>query len=149
MERVELELKFKRGEISTDEYLAQSGAIERHLASQGLSLEALRAATDRGLINDWESATDEFLQSEAAADWPGGEANQAILGKILIDMGAAEYPSAENMRRAYEFMRENNLVVATPESDAFKRIDAAESRDELEKVISTLSPRANSSLFGQ
>ena len=33
--RSELELKFKRGEINTQEYLEQSGAVSDYLSSQG------------------------------------------------------------------------------------------------------------------
>jgi hypothetical protein len=125
--RAELELRFKRGEISTDEYLTASGAIERHLAAQGIDMNALREASAQQFHQSWAQATQEFLNSPAGRDWPGGEVNKVRLGQALVDMGSAESPSAENISRAYEYLRENDLLIENPEVEAHKAIASASS----------------------
>jgi hypothetical protein len=129
--RNELELKFKRGEISTDEYLSQSGAIERHLAEQGVDMEALREASGRKYEQSWEQATQEFLQSGEGRTWPGGEENKQRLGQVLIEMGLIESPSAESLARAYEYLRENDGLVPNPEVQAHQKISEATTFEEI------------------
>jgi hypothetical protein len=46
-------------------------------------------------------------------------------------MGAAESPSAESLNRAYEYMRENDMLVANPEAEAQKAISGATSFEEI------------------
>jgi hypothetical protein len=58
--KVELDLKFKRGEISTAEYLEQSGAIDSYLESQGIPLVDLQASVaekqNQRIAQSWEQA---------------------------------------------------------------------------------------------
>ena len=103
--KVELDLKFSRGEISTEDYLAQSGAIERHLEANGVSIEALQQATAERTTASWQQATQEFL---ASSDYPGGEGNLKLMSDTLIAMNAVDYPNVENLRRAYEYLKSNN-----------------------------------------
>ena len=76
---------------------------------------------------------------------------QAI-GKILLEMGAESEPSAENLRRAAEFLRETNQLVESPE------ITQRNKALEAERIISETNDKyalrdmlhgANSSLFGR
>jgi hypothetical protein len=133
--KAELELKFKRGEISTDEYLTQSGAIERHLADIGVDVNALRATTEQmqnaEFQQSWEAATTEFLQSEAGAGWPGGERNKEIIGKILVDMKKVDEPSAENLALAVEYAKENDLLVENAEAKNLEAIGEATTFEEI------------------
>ena len=88
-EKAELELKFKRGEVSSDEYLAQSGAVKNYLEAQGVPLDELRDRLQedrhREYEGSWATATTEFLQS--GNDWPGGERNKQILGMKIQELG--------------------------------------------------------------
>jgi trimeric autotransporter adhesin len=89
--RTELDLKFKRGEISTTDYLEQSGAFAEYMAKNGVPLNELKAQVEQGrtaqFTNSWAAATDTFLNSPAGADWPGGDANKEILGLKLAELG--------------------------------------------------------------
>ena len=81
-EMYELEMKMKRGEITVQQYLNQSGELARAfdtLARERLGVDPneVKAANFQ---KSWASAAEEFLDSEAGKDWPGGEANKEILG---------------------------------------------------------------------
>jgi len=138
--KAELELKFKRGELSTDDYLTQSGAIERHLAEQGVSMESLRDASANQLRASWEQATSEFQQTEEGRRWPGGPENFRKLGNLLQEMGAADFPNAENIRLAVVYLRENNLLEESPDS----KISEANSVEEIREALGR-----SSSFFGR
>jgi hypothetical protein len=141
----ELEIKLRTGQISTEQYLSESGAIERHLEAQGVSIEALKAATNERTTAGWQSATQEFLQT---SDWPGGERNRDLLGQVLIKMGAAESPNAENLKRAYQYMRDNDLLVPNAELEAVKAIGAATSPEAL-RAAAQASQGRSSSMFSR
>jgi hypothetical protein len=138
--KAELELKFKRGELSTDDYLTASGAIERHLADQGVDMEALRDASATKLRVNWEAATAEFQQTEEGRRWPGGQENFKKLGNLLVEMGAADQPNSENIRRAAEWLRENGELAGNPES----KISEANSVEEIREALGR-----SSSFFGR
>jgi hypothetical protein len=142
--KAELELKFKRGEMSTDDYLTASGAIERHLAEQGVDMEALRDASASKLRQSWEEATQEFQQTEEGRRWVGGKSNFERLGKLLIEMGASEYPNVENLRRAAEYLRTNDLLESNPELEAVDKIQNANSAEEIRAALGR-----DSSFFGR
>jgi len=135
--KAELDLKFKRGEISTADYLAQSGAIEEYL---GVSAEDLRAAatekSHQRVTADWATATTQFMNSPEGKTWPGGEANKEKMAEILEAMGAD--PNAENLKRAYQYMRENNLLVASEHdviAERDKAIRSATNAEELKTAV--------------
>ena len=91
-EMYELEMKMKRGEITVQQFLAQSGELARafdDLARNRLGLDpnAVKAANFQ---QSWASAATEFLDSEAGADWPGGDANKEILGLKLAELGLTD-----------------------------------------------------------
>ena len=56
--KVELELKFKRGEIGADEFLARSGAIDRYLEDTGVPVEEMR---QQAFTQKWAKATESFF----------------------------------------------------------------------------------------
>ncbi len=143
----ELELKFKRGEFSTADYLSQSGAIEKHLADAGISVEDLRAsvAEKQGerFTQSWSEATEAFLKSPEGASWPGGQENLKIAGRLLEENGLANSPSVETLGAVFEFMKSNNLVVANPEVEAQQRIADATDFESIRTAA-----RGSSSMFG-
>src|SRR6266699_435230 len=114
-QKAALSLEFQMGRLTVDEYLQQSGAIDSYLADQGIDMDSLREVaasqqTER-TIQSWAEATEEFKNSSAGSSWPGGEANRAKLGEILVEMDATDHPNAENIARAYRYMQENDLLV--------------------------------------
>jgi hypothetical protein len=130
--RADLELRFKRGEISTDEYLAQSGAIERHLAAQGVDMEALREVGAKKFEQSWEQATQEFLQSPLGRTWVGGEENKNILGQLIASNNLSETDDKVGaLAAAFEFAKENGLLVENPEVEVRKAISGATSFEEI------------------
>ena len=112
--KAELELKFKRGEISAKEYIEQSGAIKSYLEEQGVPLDELRASIDQNRSNtfekSWEQATVEFLKTGGGSDWPGGEKNLELIG---LKIGALNLVDAEDkvaaLAQAWSSMKESKM----------------------------------------
>jgi hypothetical protein len=133
--RSELDLKFKRGELDTATYLAETGAVDAYLASKGISIDALQQVADQKTTADWTQATQEFMNTDEGRIWVGGEANKNKLGEFLIEMGAADAPNAENIRRAAKYLRENNMLVENPETTQRQQIEGAKSQAELDIAL--------------
>ncbi len=145
----DLELRFKRGEIDTSTYLAESGAIERHLESQGISVEDLRSAvSEKSAVRferSWSDATTEFLNSPAGADWPGGQENLQKAGELIQANKLEEQPGAETLAAVWKFMKENNLAVENKEATAHQKISKATSYSEIQDSLGS----RGSGLFGR
>jgi hypothetical protein len=150
--KAELELKFKRGEISTEEFLAQSGAIESYLEQQGIPLDTLKEVAqerqDTRILQSWQDATNEFLNG-AGSDWPGGDANLKRIGQIIQEQGWEDTPDKVSaLVAAYRHMQENNLVATNTEAQALRRMQEARTPEELRDA--TISYRGgDSSIFGR
>jgi hypothetical protein len=128
LSRVELEVKFKRGEISTNEYIEQSGAVRDYLERQGIAGDGTDTVT---FTKSWEEATNEFLHSEAGASWPGGAQNLQTISKTVSELGLVDCPSVESLASAYEVMRERKLIVPTPATIAHEKISSATTHEEI------------------
>lgn len=137
--KADLELKFKRGEISTDDYLAASGAIERHLEAQGISVEVLRETSQAKQVErvtqGWEQATNEFLRSVEGSTWLGGDENKNTIGKILEENKLVDAEDKVGaLKEAFRYMQENDLVVV-PRDVAFKNeLEGAKSAGEVQEI---------------
>src|SRR5579862_7504743 len=77
-----------------------------------------------------------------------------LLGDVLVQMNAAEQPSAENIARAYEYLRANNLLRLNEAAELERRIASATSSSELANILN-INERAairqsqqSSGLFG-
>ena len=113
--QADLELKFKRGEVTTQEYLEQSGAVKDYLDKQGVPLDELRASVEKSRHQSyeqaWADATVTFLKS--SSDWPGGDKNKKLLGLKIQELGlldATDKVSA--IQQAYASMKQDGLVFA-------------------------------------
>jgi hypothetical protein len=100
----DLELRWKRGEISGSEYLEKSGAMETYLANRGLDVESLKAAAeekraDAQVVQSWDEATKQFIKNNP--DWPGGENLKTAMAYKLAELGLTGEPSVESLERAY------------------------------------------------
>jgi hypothetical protein len=142
--KADLELKFKRGEIDTATYLAESGAVSEFFAKKGISLSDVEAAAQTAagerISQSWAEATTEFLNG-AGSDWPGGEENKRQMSKILKEMGAEDYPNVENLRRAWVHMKDNNMVTANPELERDQALLAARTPEEIYDALHGVKPK--------
>ena len=128
----ELELRFKRGEISTDDYLTQSGAIERHLEAQGIDVNSLREVSGRGFVQSWASATEKFLHSAEGESWPSGEANLKIVAEILETNNLLDAEDKQAaIAAAVNFAREHDMLVSNPATESANAISRADNHEDI------------------
>ena len=161
----DLELKFKRGEISTADYIEQSGAMDEFLAKKGVPLSALKEAVDQTqnsqFEKSWAQATEEFLRSPAGADWPGGNQNLQIIGMQIQSMNLLDAPDkVAALVRAYNAMKESHMVfpaeqtapvVTPPAAAAVVAPAAVDAPAAVAAPAAAAAPRvasSSSSLFG-
>jgi hypothetical protein len=142
--RADLELAFKRGDITAEAYLEQSGAVATYLQNHGVSPDALVAVTDLVYQNTWSQATEQFLNSDAGNDWPGGQTNMELMGRILEENNMTE-PTVENLSAAFQYASENGLLVENPETAAHHAISEANSVEDIRTALNR--PTQSSGLF--
>jgi hypothetical protein len=135
--QTELELKFRRGELSIKEYLAESGAVGSYLEDAGVSMEDLRASAqqrDAAIYEqDWQTATAAFLAGPGA-EWPGGNANKTNLQNALVALDLMDADDKVGaLVKAYEYMKENNALI--PYEQTTSAVSAA-----ISKELETASP---------
>jgi len=156
--QAELELKFKRGELNTSDYLEQSGAIERVLAAKGIDVSLLQTASavkiEEDFENDWASAVESFR--ERHPDWIGGEENKNLLGSLIAENNLNEADDKlQALEDVYAFAVQNNLLVETLESKIAAANDPTTLRQILqnperqEQVRRGLDSARASDLFGR
>jgi hypothetical protein len=150
--KAELELKFKRGEIDTATFLAQSGAIENYLEQQGIPLDTLKEVAqerqDTRIVQSWQEATQEFLNSPEGRTWPGGQENLKRAGELIQQMGATDVEDKVlTLVKVYRYMRENELLSPNKEADALRRVAEARTPSELRDAAVALRG-GNSTIWG-
>jgi hypothetical protein len=148
----DLELKFKRGEITTAQYLADSGAIEQHLASQGIDMDVLRNAS---VTQSWEAAVIEFKNSPEGSSWEGGPENLKFISDAIKEHNLIDTPDKVGALVAiYRDMKANGQVVPNAdlqrqvaESERDKAIRAARTPEEL-KAAARIGQTAGGTFIG-
>jgi hypothetical protein len=146
--KAELELKFKRGEISTTQYLEQSGAIAEALEKTlGVPIEQVvetfKKTSGEAYMQSWANATTEFFQTEEGKKWPGGEANKAKLAEVLampLEGGGTlqDAPNkVEALLAAYQYMQQENLLVENTELTKARdeKFAGAKSHAEIDQLL--------------
>ncbi|MFZ0977888.1 MAG: hypothetical protein WAN23_00680 [Candidatus Acidiferrales bacterium] len=121
--QADLELKFKRGEISAAQYIEASGVID--------------TIANKRVEQSWAAATQEFLNSDFGADWAGGDANVERMGKMLKKMGLTESEDkVAALAAAYQAMQEEDAETDQQKVDAdyAKELAACTSRAEIDEV---------------
>jgi trimeric autotransporter adhesin len=113
--KADLEIRFKRGDVSVSEFIEQSGAVKDYLEKQGIPIEALRASVEReqGTVYEqsWAEATKTFLKSPVGCKWPGGERNQHMLGVQIAALGLTDATDkVAAIAQAYEQMQKLDLM---------------------------------------
>ena len=87
--RLELDTQFRLGNISAEEYLEKSGAVDSYLEKKGIKVaELTEVIKDRELAKEkasWETATNEFITdfSKAGTPWVGGTKVLDLMSKSL------------------------------------------------------------------
>jgi hypothetical protein len=146
--KVELDLRFKRGELSTADYLEQSGAVKDYLEKQGIPIEELKSSIEQkrneNVEHSWKSVTQEFLNSPAGSDWPGGPENLKAIGEVLTAMHVEDSPSVENLEAAYKYLKDHDQIAENPELIQAKKISEAKSFSEVQDALGS-----HGSLFGR
>jgi trimeric autotransporter adhesin len=120
--KVELERKFRAGEISPAEYIQQSGAMKEYLAKEGVSIESLKAVVesnqDTRFEQSWAAAGVAFQNSTAGLDWPGGKKNQELLGLKIAAMGLTDaQDKVAAIAQAYAAMKQSGLYFPNGDDD--------------------------------
>ena len=113
--RAELELQFRRGDITTADYIERSGAMADYLAKQGVPLESLKEVIDLSQnaqeTQSWADATEEFLNGPVGSDWPGGDKNLRLIGEKLIVLGLVDATDKiAALAQAYEAMKQTGTI---------------------------------------
>jgi hypothetical protein len=139
--RVELELAFKRGTITTQEYLERSGAVTEYLEKQGVPIEDLREAVQEKsstrFEKSWANATQEFLNSREGADWPGGNENLEIIGQKLQQLGLTDAEDkVQALAQAYAAMKQSGTVQENTELTQRQKIEEATSSNQIHEILS-------------
>ncbi|MBZ5662387.1 MAG: hypothetical protein LAO08_18450 [Acidobacteriia bacterium] len=107
-DKAQLDIAFRSGQLTTQEYLERTNAIGDYLAEQGFDVEAAANAQSQA---GWAQATETFLQSEAGASWPGGVKNREVLGLELISLGLTDaQDKVAALAAAYESMKKKGLL---------------------------------------
>jgi hypothetical protein len=153
-EMYELEMKMKRGEITIQQYLNQSGELARafdELSRERLGIDpnAVKAANFQ---KSWASAATEFLDSEAGADWPGGDANKEILGLKLAELGLMDAEDKVGaLTTAYEHLKAYGGLQPNPElvKREKERFESATSAEEINAIARASIGMAPRQLWGR
>lgn len=136
--KAELDLKFKRGEISAKEYIQQSGAFDEYLAEQGIPVAELKNSVEQNqnkrFEQSWADATQEFLNSQGGADWPGGDRNLQLIGLQLQSMGLVEAEDKVGaLIQAYQALKSTGMI--------FKEEPAAQTTQQTQQTQQTQKPQ--------
>jgi len=104
-DRAELDLQFRRGQLTTQEYLQRTNAIGEFLAARGFDVDAAAQAQANA---EWAQATEEFLAT--TPEWRGGSRNMQQIGTIVLARG---WDNAENkvaaLRAAFKEMQDRGM----------------------------------------
>jgi hypothetical protein len=151
--QAELEAEAERLANIDPAAIALAPSVAAALRAQGISVEDLReytASKQREAVQQsWVSATETFRNSSAGSDWPGGTRNRQKLGECLAELGLADSPSAENLSKAYAYMKKNNMLVENEEIALANKVNSATSYEDLKAQIGYKGYDGSSGLWGR
>jgi hypothetical protein len=129
---VQAEIDFRTGAITLPEYLERSNAIGDYLEKEGISLEQVKAESDKranaAYEQAWASAVQEFLTQ---SDWPGGNKNLALMNTTLLALGLTDAEDkVAALQTAYESMKKDGIIFDREATEA-----------EVMKSVEKLSPQ--------
>jgi hypothetical protein len=116
-----------------DTLLEKSGAFERFLEKQGISITQLKAATQKtqsdNVLDALSTAKAQFIEKVKAGeiDFPGGAQNEKMMGFMLARVQAEDKAAGKNgeftlesFERAYAYMKKEGLVFPVTAAAAAK-----------------------------
>lgn len=118
-EDAELRSRMVRGEITPHEFAMQSHEMEDFMRDR----YGLRPASETNFEQSWTTATQSFLQRHP--EWVGGSENQSRMAKLLEENNLDDGIDGDKLaalEAAYEFAKENDLLVIPPEVAAQRSI---------------------------
>jgi hypothetical protein len=87
-DRTELDLQFRRGQLTTAEYLDRTNAIGEFLESKGFDVEA---AAGKQFEQSWQQASEIFLRDTPEGNsWKGGDRNRTLIGNLVQSHGLVD-----------------------------------------------------------
>jgi hypothetical protein len=129
----ELKLRLTRGEIDITQFMAESREATRYLdgyAREHLGIDPAKVR-DQKFVRDWEGAVKTWLETDGA-DYQGGEANKKVLTDILAENNLQDAEDKIGaLNAAYQFAKENGLLVDNPELKAHRDIASANDPESL------------------
>jgi hypothetical protein len=133
---VELETKFKRGELSAKDYIAQSGAMEEFLADRGVPLATLQQMAGEKFTQGWAQATELFKQRHP--EFPRTDSNRDLLGRLIAENNLIDSDPLEALEAAYKFATDKGLLGEDPATVSRKNYEAelaeAETPSQVEEI---------------
>jgi hypothetical protein len=88
LDRTEAHLALIRGEITIEQYMDRTHAIDTYLAEKGFDVEAAGA---QQFEQSWATATQEFLNNTPEGQsWKGGQKNLEIIGNLIQSHGLVD-----------------------------------------------------------
>lgn len=119
-ELFDIGLKVQKGDLSIlEDYIDRSGALDRILEKRGITVADLKNQVEerksQKTIDGWKDATVEFMAKVKAGeiDYITNPQNTRLMGYQIAAMGLK--PSVENMIKAWDALKENNLYFPTAE----------------------------------
>lgn len=112
-EMLDIQMGLVQGKTEAlDKYIANSGVLDRYLESKGLSIDTLKAQTEKTKSNDinaeWTASAKDFM--EQTPDFQATEQNNYVMGMMLGELGLTGKPSVDSYQKAYARMKERKLV---------------------------------------
>jgi hypothetical protein len=128
--KAQLDLMLKCGQITTEQYLQESGVIADYLESHGAPVEQIVQTLQEGQsqreTQSWSDAVTEFLNSAPGAGWVGGEQNKDLIGLTIQQLGLV---NAEDkvlaLTQAWNVMKGKGMVFEGPRESEAKQVQAA------------------------
>lgn len=113
-EMFDIGMKLQRGEVEAiDTYIEKSGVIDKYFEKKGVKLDELKAVTSERVSTKqetaWQRATEEFT-SDPDNDYVINPQNGKLMGYKLAELGLANKPSVESLKKAYDALKEDGMV---------------------------------------
>jgi hypothetical protein len=120
-------LEVQKGDVKAiDAYLKDSGFLDRALAEQGLTLDALKSAVKNSATVANQTAATNAVNAwlnQPDNDYPGGKGNSKIIGYTVAALGLPTDDPA-SYQKAYEQMKADGMVLPNPEAEKGKEAPA-------------------------
>jgi len=114
-----LSTQLAAGLITMQQYLEQSGAVERYVQNK----------ENREIVSGWQAAAEQFVKMPEGQNWPG-ESRLPEIMDLLIENHLEDSPSAEVLAQAWAYLQQQDYAKAVSE-----KVMNAKSSQELEDAI--------------